>query len=122
MSERLRRRYFAIKLETAEEIDKRKVVNAIWNAIYELFGDYGASKTGLATIDYKEEDKLLILRCHHKAVDMVRAAIAFITKIDNKPIAMHVIAVSGTIKALKRKIKEEIKFSSNSSQSMDKAF
>jgi len=105
LSERLRRRYFAIKLETEEEIDRRKVVNAIWNAIYELFGDYGASKVGLATIEYKKKEKLLILRCYHKAVDMVRAAIAFITKIGDKPVAMHVIAVSGTIKALRRKIK-----------------
>ena len=50
---------------------------------------------------------------------MVRAAIAFITKIDDKPIAMHVIAVSGTIKALRRKIKG--KLSPSSFQSMDKA-
>jgi len=119
LPERLRRRYFAIKLETEEKIDKRKVVNAIWNAIYELFGDYGASKAGLATIDYEEEEKLLILRCYHKAIDMVKAAIAFITKIDDKPIAMHVIAVSGTIKALRRKIKGKIQPSSF--QSMDKA-
>lgn len=105
MSERLRRRYFAIKLETEEKIDKGKVVNAIWNAIYELFGDYGASKAGLTVIDYMEEEKLLILRCYHKAVDMVRAAIAFVTKIEEKPVAMHVIAISGTIKALRRKIR-----------------
>jgi len=103
LPERLRRRYLAIKLETEETFEKRKIINAIWDSIYQLFGEYGASKTGLSMIEHKEE-KLLMLRCHHKAVDMIRAAIAFITKIEDKPIAMHVIAVSGTIKALRRKI------------------
>lgn len=98
----------AVILEAERKIDKKRIVNAVWNSINQLFGECGASETGLSLIEYKEEEKLLILRCFHTSLDMVRAAIAFITKIGEMPVAMHIVAVSGTLKALRRNISKKI--------------
>lgn len=81
-------------------------MNAVWNAVSKLYGEYGASRTGLALIDYDAEKKLAVLRTLHTAIDMARTALASITEISEKSVAINVLAVSGTIKALYKKMKE----------------
>jgi len=78
-------------------------MNAVWDAVTKLYGEYGASRTGLTLIDYDDDKNLAVIRCMLVAVDMVRAALASITKIGNKPLALHVRTVSGTLRALYRK-------------------
>jgi len=107
LPKRIRRRYLAIKLEAEEAFDKKKLTDAIWESVTKLFGEYGASKTGISAIEYRKEEKMLILRCFHNSLNMVRAAIAFITKIEETPVAMHIINVSGTLKALRKNLKNE---------------
>jgi RNase P/RNase MRP subunit POP5 len=80
-------------------------MNAVWGAVTKLYGEFGASQTGLSLIDYDQQKKTAIVRVGHKALDMVRASLASITQMSNKPAAVHVLTVSGTIKALKKKAK-----------------
>jgi RNase P/RNase MRP subunit POP5 len=80
-------------------------MNAVWGAVTKLYGEVGASQTGLSLIDYDQQKKTAIIRVGHKALDMVRASLASITQMSNKPAAVHVLTVSGTIKALKKKAK-----------------
>jgi RNase P/RNase MRP subunit POP5 len=47
-----------------------------------------------------------VIRVSLVVIDMARAALASMTRIGNKPIAVHVVSVSGTIKALYEKIKQ----------------
>ena len=101
---RLRRRYLAVKIDCKGEIDGKKVVDTVLSSILKLFGQYGASKTGLTQIDYDEKKGVVILRCFHTALDMVRAAVCAVTEIDRKPVAFHVIDVSGSIKTLKKRL------------------
>ncbi len=100
MLKRVRRRYLALKLDSTETLDSREFMDAVWNALTRLYGEYGASRTGLAMIDYDVEEQCSVIRCSNQAVDTVRAALASVTKIGNKPVAMHVLSVSGTLKAL----------------------
>jgi len=95
-----------VKIDCSEGFDSRELMDAVWGAVLKIFGEYGASKCGLALIDYKSEEKLAILRVVHTEVETVRAAIALITKIKEKPAALHVLTVSGTIKALYKKLKQ----------------
>jgi len=81
-------------------------MSAVWDAVLRLYGENGASQTGLALIDYDAAKKLAILRTVHTTVDVVRAALASMTKIRDKPVAVHVLAVSGTIKALSENIRQ----------------
>ena len=87
------------------EIDGKTLIREIQRAVLRLFGEYGASKTKTQLIEYDKITKQAIIRCNHRSLPKLRAAIATITKIDEKPAALHIKTVSGTIKTLKRKTK-----------------
>jgi len=101
---RVKRRYLALEIDAEEMFDSRQFMDAVWNALLKLYGEYGASRSGLGLIDYDMEKGFAVIRTAHTAVDMVRAALASITKIQDKPAAIHVLTVSGTIKALYQKV------------------
>lgn len=103
MSHRMKRRYLAVKAESEEPVQGKEVLDAVWNALTRLFGEYGASQSGLAFIREDKQKGYFILRCLRKALPMVRASIASITEVDEKPVAIHVLRVSGTLKALRKK-------------------
>lgn len=100
----VRRRYLALQLDCEGAVDSQEFMNAVWSAVLKLFGEYGASKTGLVLIDFDVERRFAIVRVANAAVDTVRAAIASITNIGNRQVAVHVVMVSGTLKALRRKM------------------
>jgi len=79
-------------------------MKAVWSAVLQLYGEYGASQVNLVPIEVDPGRNRAILRCSHKALEMVRASITSITKINEKPTAIHVIGVSGTLKSLRKKL------------------
>lgn len=105
MLKRIRRRYIALKIDSKETFSSKEFTNAVWDAVLKLYGEYGASKSNLRLIDYDAERGLALIQTVHTAVEMVRAALASITKIRNNSAAIHVLTISGTIKALRKKIK-----------------
>jgi RNase P/RNase MRP subunit POP5 len=100
----VKRRYLAVSIDSQETINSHELMDATWEAISKLFGEHGASQTGLNLINYDETRKLAILRTWHNTIEMVRTALASITQIGGKQVALHVLAVSGTIKALYKKL------------------
>ena len=94
-----------MEVELDGAVDSKELMNAIWGAILKLYGEYGASLAGLSLIEYDAAEKLAVLRTSHAVVNMVRTALASITKIGDKSAAVHVLTVSGTIKALRKKSK-----------------
>jgi len=104
---RMRRRYLGLKIDCDEMLGSREFMSAVWDAVLRLYGEYGASRAALALIDYDAAKKLVILRTSHTTVGMVRAALASITKVHDRPVAVHVLAVSGTIRALSEKMMEK---------------
>jgi RNase P/RNase MRP subunit POP5 len=95
----------ALEVDSSEVFSSKEFMDAVWNAVSKLFGEYGASQAGVALIDYNAERRLVVIRTAHTAVDMVRAALASIIKIQDRPVAIRVVRVSGTIKTLYKKIK-----------------
>ena len=102
---RVKRRYLALAIESSEMIRADEFVDAVWGAVSKMFGECGASQTSLSLISFDEQKSFAVMRAAHTAIEMVRAALATMTKIGNKPTAVHVLRVSGTIKALYRKTK-----------------
>lgn len=103
MSRRVKRRYLALKIESAESLEEEDIKDAVWNAVIQLFGEYGASQAGLFLVKYDEKKGEAVLRCSLKALSMVHASVASITEIRDKSVALHVLRISGTLRALSQK-------------------
>jgi len=99
----MRRRYLALRVVSEQRVTERAVMDAVWNAVLKLFGEYGASQTNVSLIEYEPQRNYAVVRCSHTALERVRASVASVTEIDGKPAVIHVIGVSGTLKALRKK-------------------
>lgn len=104
MLKRVKRRYLAVELESEGFLNSQEFMDAVWAAVVKLYGEHGTSRTGLTLIDYDAERRFAVIRTMLVTVDMVRAALASMTKIGGKPLAVHVLTVSGTIKGAYRNI------------------
>jgi RNase P/RNase MRP subunit POP5 len=94
----------ALQLDVDVVPSEREFIDAVWAAITRLFGEYGASMASLALISYDCERKHAVIRANLDVLDKVRAAIVTISSLAGKAAAVHVLAVSGTIKALRQNI------------------
>lgn len=103
MIKRVKRRYLLVKIDCALPVEEGDLKDAVWNAVTRLFGEYGASQVGLYFVKYNREEKKAVLRCSLKALKTVHASIASITRIRGEPAVIHVLRISGTIRALNRK-------------------
>lgn len=103
MIRRVKQRYLALQIESGDTLEKDDIRNAILSAVIQLFGEYGASQAGLFLVEYDEIKKQAVLRCSLKALMMVRASLASITKLKNKHATFHVIRISGTLRGLSKK-------------------
>ncbi|MEM1539329.1 MAG: Rpp14/Pop5 family protein [Candidatus Bathyarchaeia archaeon] len=104
MPVKARRRYLALKIESGENFSSKELMDALWGAILKLFGEYGASKTSLTLIGYHLEKRIAVIRAAYTEVEKIMAALASITKVGAKPAAIHVLKISGTLKALYSKL------------------
>lgn len=102
---RIKRRYLALQLDLDSSIDPKSFMNEIWNSIIKLYGEYGASKTNLSLIEFDYRNKTAIIRTNLSALNIVRSSLVTITSLLNRSASLHVLAISGTIKALKKKLK-----------------
>ena len=103
MLKRVKRRYLALQLDSDGLPIGKEFIDAVWGAVTKLYGEHGASLTSLAMIDYDLEKKTAVLRTSLAALDLVRASLATITSVAGVDATVHVLAVSGTIKALHEK-------------------
>jgi RNase P/RNase MRP subunit POP5 len=87
---------------------RKEFIDAVWSAVTKLYGEYGASLTSLALIDYDVEKKTAVVRTSLATLGLVRASLASITSVANREAAVHILAVSGTIKALHEKTRQQL--------------
>ena len=97
---RVKRRYLALQLESASLPSEREFMDAVWASVTKLYGEVGASLTGLALINFDGERKIFVVRTSLASFPMVRASLAAVTSVAGAGASVHVLAVSGTLKAL----------------------
>ncbi len=93
----------ALKVQSEQSLNAKTVIDAVEASVHRLFGEYGASQANLKLIEFIPQNSQLVIRCSHKALEQVRAAIASTIEINGKTAAIHVLGVSGTLKALSKK-------------------
>jgi RNase P/RNase MRP subunit POP5 len=105
---RVKRRYLLLRVEAERAPSEREFLDAVWGAVDKLYGEHGSSLTGLALIEYDVEEKTAIIRTELAALGMLRASLASITSMAGEGAAVHVRAVSGTIKSLHKRVSSEV--------------
>ncbi len=97
---RVKRRYLAVQLECDVLPTEREFMDTVWASVSRMYGETGASLTGLALIDFSAERKLFVIRAFLASLSSVRASLATVTCVAGEPASLHVLAISGTLKAL----------------------
>lgn len=93
----------ALSIESPHTISPDEFLEAVWGIVATMFGEHGASQTNLSLISFDQQKNIAVIRTAHTALDITKAALATMTKIGNKPVVVHVLRISGTIKTLQRK-------------------
>jgi RNase P/RNase MRP subunit POP5 len=101
---RVKRRYLAIEIDADAVFSSKEFIDAVWAAILKLYGEYGGSMVGLTLIDFEKEKGFAVIRVMLTALEVVRTALGSITKIGDRPVVVHVLRVSGTLKALYKNV------------------
>ena len=97
---RVKRRYLAVQLDCDGVPAERDFLDAVWASFTRLFGEVGASQSGLALISFDGGRKVAVVRVSLVCLPFLRASLAAVTSVAGLPVALHVLAVSGTLKAL----------------------
>jgi len=97
-----RRRYLLFQTYSEGGRFRRgELYRAIQNSLTQLFGAYGLSQANLSLLEYDEEKGVGILRCSHRQIDAVKAALVYLQELEGKPATFRTIRTSGTLKSLK---------------------
>lgn len=102
---RVKRRYLALQLDCEVLPTEREFIDAVWASITRLYGEVGASQTGLALIDFNVDRKVAVVRVSLATLDVARASFASMTSLAGREASVHVLSVSGTLKALYSAVK-----------------
>jgi ribonuclease P/MRP protein subunit POP5 len=97
---RTKRRYLAVQLDCEGVLSERELLDAVWASLTRLYGEVGASLSGLALIAFNVERKVAILRVNLVCLMQLRACLAAVVSVAGASVALHVLGVSGTLKAL----------------------
>jgi len=97
---RVKRRYLALQLDSAGVPSEREFMDAIWGSVTRLYGEVGASLTGLSLINFDAERGVYVVKCLLVSLSQVRSSVASVTVVAGAAASVHVLAVSGTLKAL----------------------
>lgn len=107
---REKHRYVAYKVIAEDKFEFNDLVNSMWHSVLNLLGELGCAKMNLWVIrnTFNEKDKTGLIRCDHRQVERLRAALALVQGAGETRIIIQVLGVSGTIKAAKKKFFEEV--------------
>jgi ribonuclease P/MRP protein subunit POP5 len=99
----------AFRVFSQEPVTREEVVRAIWRESAGFLGENRLSELELWVLDYDGEKQQGFLTCTHRGVEVVKACLTLISAAQEKKIMVHVLGVSGTVKALNRKFLNKVK-------------
>jgi len=103
-SKRERNRYLVFEIVSDLKFGMGDVSKAVWRGVLDYLGELGASRTSLRMVDWDQSTQKGTIKVSHKSVAEVRAALALVKEIDRKPVAFHVMSVSGILKKARKRV------------------
>ena len=97
---RVKRRYLALQVECDGLPTEREFMDALWASVSKLYGEVGASLSGLSLINFDAKSKVFVVKCLLAFLPQVRASITCVTSVAAVQATVHILAISGTLKAL----------------------
>ncbi len=94
---RLKKRYLLYKIE-GQQLDEKAVRLAVRNAVYSFLGEKGASEANVKVMGFDAVKQAFFVRCALDSLESVIASIALQTTFKERPIAMRLQKMSGSVK------------------------
>lgn len=91
-----------------EKISKGELVFALRKKALELFGLFGYSCIDFRLIEFDEENQTGIVLVPLNGLPLLRVIFLFLRVINNKKVFLNDVLVSGTIKTLKERLKNNL--------------
>lgn len=97
---RARRRYIKFKILSDEPIVYSDLEHAIWDAMFDFFGEEGVAQTDMWLVKnlYDENQQIGVIRCNNKSVQKVVAGLGLLTRLGDVRIVVKILKISGTIR------------------------
>ncbi len=102
-SKRERNRYLVYEALSQSDICSEDIGRAIWKAALDFLGELGVSRSGLRVVEWDEKKKRGIIKVNHTSTEEARMVLALVQEAGRKPVALHVIGVSGILKKARKK-------------------
>ncbi len=99
------RRYLLVKVLHGGALTDQQFHDAINTSVRTHFGDIGFSRTDPRIIKTYQSTSTIIVSCERSALRELESALALITDCGGTPVAVIVLAVSGTIKGLRKRLR-----------------
>lgn len=99
---REKKRYVAFEVlsEKTLSADAKNIQHAIWDTALSFLGERHVSKAGLFMLPnmYQPQMQRGIIRVNHTGVDDLKAVLALVQQIQNQPVILKTVGVSGILK------------------------
>ncbi len=100
---KVKKRYLLCRVRISSgSITASQLYSVIMNKLCELYGWNGKAVTSLKTWQIKDRQNYFILKCSLRGLPYLLITTTLVNKLNNEWIAIDVLRISGTIKALLR--------------------
>jgi len=103
---RKKKRYIAFEVVSHNTVSREDLIREIFSAASSLVGDVGSSECEIRLLQYNFP--IGIIRCRHKKAGISRAILATVNRVQNEPVAINVLGVSGTISNATQKYVDKV--------------
>lgn len=103
-TKREKKRYILFRIDCEKALDAKEVSSAINEKMVSLFDRTSVAKINPKLIEWNTGMASGILKCERSSKEKALLALHQIREISGRPVSLKIISVSGTIKALKRRI------------------
>ena len=99
-----KKRYIGFEVVSEKPVENSHLIRALENSVLSYLGEQGAAKAGFSVIRDKTDNNRCLVRTGVVHVNEIKAAMMFISSIDNNGVLVRSLGVSGTLKGLKKRV------------------